>query len=124
MGSKNALLVMDDADLDLAVQTTANGAFGSTGQVHCVNRLVVHDKVLDSFVDQLQKHMQGLVVGHALDTATQIGPVSSLTQLNENIRYLEVGRDEGAELLCGGVARAWTPGYFISRHFLSIRKIP
>jgi aldehyde dehydrogenase (NAD+) len=115
MGSKNALLVMDDADLDLAVQTAANGAFGSTGQ-KCTasSRLVVHDTVLDAFVDKLQKHMQGLVVGHALDATTQIGPVSSLTQLNENIRYLGVGRDEGAELLCGGeLLERETPGYFM-----------
>lgn len=115
MGSKNALLVMDDADLDLAVQTAANGAFGSTGQ-KCTasSRLVVHDTVLDAFVDKLQKHMQGLVVGHALDAITQIGPVSSLTQLNENIRYLGVGRDEGAELLCGGeLLELETPGYFM-----------
>ena len=115
MGSKNALLVMDDADLDLAVQTAANGAFGSTGQ-KCTasSRLVVHDTVLDAFVDKLQKHMQGLVVGHALDATTQIGPVSSLTQLNENIRYLGVGRDEGAELLCGGeLLELETPGYFM-----------
>ena len=115
MGSKNALLVMDDADLDLAVQTAANGAFGSTGQ-KCTasSRLVVHDTVLDAFVDKLQKHMQGLVVGHALDAIAQIGPVSSLTQLNENIRYLGVGRDEGAELLCGGeLLELETPGYFM-----------
>ena len=115
MGSKNALLVMDDADLDLAIQTAANGAFGSTGQ-KCTasSRLVVHDTVLDAFVDKLQKHMQGLVVGHALDATTQIGPVSSLTQLNENIRYLGVGRDEGAELLCGGeLLELETPGYFM-----------
>ena len=115
MGSKNALLVMDDADLDLAVQTAANGAFGSTGQ-KCTasSRLVVHDTVLDAFVDKLQKHMQGLVVGHALDAITQIGPVSSLTQLNENIRYLGVGRNEGAELLCGGeLLELETPGYFM-----------
>ena len=115
MGSKNALLVMDDADLDLAVQTAANGAFGSTGQ-KCTasSRLVVHDTVLDAFVDKLQKHMQGLVVGHALDAIAQIGPVSSLTQLNENIRYLGVGRNEGAELLCGGeLLELETPGYFM-----------
>lgn len=115
MGSKNALLVMDDADIDLAVQTAANGAFGSTGQ-KCTasSRLVVHDKILDPFVDKLQKHMENLVVGHALDPSTQIGPVSSLTQLNENIRYLGVGRDEGAELLCGGeLLDCETPGYFM-----------
>ena len=115
MGSKNALLVMDDVDLDLAVQTAANGAFGSTGQ-KCTasSRLVVHDTVLDAFVDKLQKHMQGLVVGHALDAIAQIGPVSSLTQLNENIRYLGVGRNEGAELLCGGeLLELETPGYFM-----------
>lgn len=115
MGSKNALLVMDDADMDLAVQTAANGAFGSTGQ-KCTasSRLVVHDKVLDLFTDRLQKHMSSLVVGHALDASSQIGPVASLTQLNENIRYLELGREENAELLCGGeLLERETPGFFM-----------
>ena len=115
MGSKNALLVMDDADMDLAIQTAANGAFGSTGQ-KCTasSRLVVHDEVLDLFIDRLQEHMSSLVVGHALDASSQIGPVASLTQLNENIRYLELGRGEGAELLCGGeLLERETPGYFM-----------
>ena len=115
MGSKNALLVMDDADIALAVQTAANGAFGSTGQ-KCTasSRLVVHDKILDLFIDRLQKHMSSMVVGHALDASSQIGPVASLTQLNENIRYLELGREENAELLCGGeLLERETPGFFM-----------
>lgn len=115
MGSKNALLVMDDADLDLAVQTAANGAFGSTGQ-KCTasSRLVVHQDIHDAFVDRLHQHMQTLVVGHALDAKSQIGPVASLTQLNENLRYLALGQEEAAELHCGGeLLECDTPGYFM-----------
>ena len=115
MGSKNALLVMDDADIDLAVKAAASGAFGSTGQ-KCTasSRLVVHDKILDSFVDRLQAQMASMVVGHALDVSSQIGPVASRTQLNENIRYLKLGREEGAHLLCGGeLLERETPGFFM-----------
>ena len=115
MGSKNGLLIMDDADLDLAVQTAANGAFGSTGQ-KCTasSRLIIHESIHDIFVDKLVKHMQGLVVGHALESGTQIGPVASSSQLSENLRYLSVGQDEGAELLYGGdLLERSTPGHFM-----------
>ena len=115
MGSKNGLLIMDDADLDLAVQTAANGAFGSTGQ-KCTasSRLIIHESIHDVFVDKLVKHMQGLVVGHALESGTQIGPVASSSQLSENLRYLSVGQDEGAELLYGGdLLERSTPGHFM-----------
>ena len=105
MGSKNGLLIMDDADLDLAVQAAANGAFGS---------LIVHESIHDVFVDKLVKHMQDLVVGHALESGTQIGPVASSSQLSENLRYLSVGQDEGAALLYGGeLLERSTPGHFM-----------
>ena len=115
MGSKNGLLIMDDADLDLAVQAAANGAFGSTGQ-KCTasSRLIVHESIHDVFVDKLVKHMQDLVVGHALESGTQIGPVASSSQLSENLRYLSVGQDEGAALLYGGeLLECSTPGHFM-----------
>ena len=115
MGSKNGLLIMDDADLDLAVQASANGAFGSTGQ-KCTasSRLIIHESIHDVFVDKLVKHMQDLVVGHALESGTQIGPVASSSQLSENLRYLSGGQDEGAALFYGGeLLERSTPGHFM-----------
>ena len=103
MGSKNALAVLDDADLDLAVTLALGGAFGGSGQ-KCTasSRLVVHEGVHDAFVDKLVAGAKAMKVGHALDAATQMGPVVSQQQLNENLEYVDIGRSEGAELACGG----------------------
>ena len=103
MGSKNALVVMEDGDLDLAVSCALNGAFGGTGQ-KCTasSRLVVHEAVHDAFVDKLVAGAKALKVGHALAEGTQIGPVVSAAQLEENLNYVKIGCSEGAELLCGG----------------------
>ncbi|MEM7195605.1 MAG: aldehyde dehydrogenase family protein [Pseudomonadota bacterium] len=116
MGSKNALAVMDDADLDLAVSCALNGAFGSTGQ-KCTasSRLVVHKAVHDEFVDRLVCGAEAMRVGHALDPRTQIGPVVSDVQLQQNLVNIELGKSEGAELLCGGKrVQRETDGYFMS----------
>lgn len=116
MGSKNALAVMDDADLDLAVALSLGGAFGGTGQ-KCTasSRLVVHAGVHDAFVEKLIAGAQAMKVGHALEDGTQIGPVVSQQQLGENLAYVDLGRSEGAELACGGV-RLDMPheGYYMS----------
>ena len=103
MGSKNALVVMDDADLDLAVACAVNGAFGGTGQ-KCTasSRLIVHDAVHDAFVEKLVAATRALTVGHALEDGTQIGPVVSAGQLAENLDYVALARREGGEILCGG----------------------
>ncbi|MGH1416445.1 MAG: aldehyde dehydrogenase family protein [Pelagimonas sp.] len=103
MGSKNALAVMDDADLDLAVSLALGGAFGGTGQ-KCTasSRLIVHHAIHDSFVEKLVAGTKAMQVGHALDANTQIGPVVSQQQLDENLAYVDLGRAEGAELACGG----------------------
>lgn len=103
MGSKNALAVMDDCDLDLAVSCAISGAFGGTGQ-KCTasSRLVVHENVHDAFVEKLVAGTKALNVGHALDPETQIGPVVSAEQLQNNLEYVGIGKSEGAELLCGG----------------------
>ena len=103
MGSKNALVVMDDADLDLAVSVALGGAFGGTGQ-KCTasSRLVVHEAVHDTFVDRLFAGAKAMRVGHALEPDTQMGPVVSAEQLESNLRYVDIGREEGAELACGG----------------------
>ena len=116
MGSKNALAVMDDGDIDLAVTLALGGAFGGTGQ-KCTasSRLVVHKAVHDEFAEKLIAGAQAMKVGHALGAGTQIGPVVSEQQLNENLAYVEKGQAEGAELACGGarVTRD-TEGYYMT----------
>ncbi len=103
MGSKNALAVLDDADLDLAATLALGGAFGGTGQ-KCTasSRLIVHENVHDAFVDKLVAGAEAMKVGHALEKGTQMGPVVSAEQLQENLSYVELGKSEGAELACGG----------------------
>ena len=103
MGSKNALAVMDDADIDLAVACAVNGAYGGTGQ-KCTasSRIIVHDAVHDQFVDKMLAATKALQVGHALEEGTQIGPVVNDTQLAENLDYVALAKSEGGEILCGG----------------------
>ena len=103
MGSKNALTVMDDADIDLAVACAVNGAYGGTGQ-KCTasSRIIVHNAVHDQFVDKMLAATKALQVGHALEEGTQIGPVVSDTQLAENLDYVALAKSEGGEILCGG----------------------
>ena len=116
MGSKNALAVMDDGDLDIAITCALAGAFGGSGQ-KCTasSRLVVHEKVHDAFVEKLVAGARAMKVGHALKEGTQIGPVVSEKQLNANLAYIELGRQEGAELLCGGDrVEQPTAGYYMT----------
>lgn len=103
MGSKNALAIMDDCDLELAVSCALNGGFGSTGQ-KCTasSRLVVHERIHDAFVEKLVAGANALKVGHALEDGTQIGPVVSSDQLESNLEYIGIGKSEGASLVCGG----------------------
>jgi len=116
MGSKNALAVMDDADLEIALACALNGAFGGTGQ-KCTasSRLVVHRRIHDEFIEKLVEGAGNMVVGHALDEGTQIGPVVSAEQLEQNLENVALAKREGGELLCGGerVERE-TEGYFMT----------
>lgn len=116
MGSKNPMLIMDDADLDLAVAHAAGSAFGGTGQkCTAASRLIVHGAIHDAFVEKLVAAAQALKVGHALEEGTQIGPVVSESQLAQNLDYVGIGKSEGAELLCGGdrLERP-TQGYYMA----------
>lgn len=116
MGSKNPMLIMEDCDLDLAVAHAAGAAFGGTGQkCTAASRLIVHEKIHDAFVEKLVAAAQGFQVGHALAEGTQIGPVVSEGQLEQNLEYMRIGRDEGAQVLCGGERLTRdTKGYFMS----------
>ena len=116
MGSKNGLYIDDEANLDVAVECAINGAFFSTGQ-KCTasSRLIVHAAVHDEFVQRMIEAAVALQVGHALEERTQIGPVVDDKQLAQNERYLELGKSEGAELVCGGErVKRVTRGYFMS----------
>ncbi|MEZ5592948.1 MAG: aldehyde dehydrogenase family protein [Gammaproteobacteria bacterium] len=102
MGGKNPMVILDDADLAVAVPACLNGAFFSTGQ-RCTasSRLIVQEGIHDAFVDAISNAMKKLVIGDALDTATQIGPVVSESQLNANLSYVDLAREEGAEVIGG-----------------------
>lgn len=103
MGGKNPLVIMDDADLAVAVECAVNGAFYSTGQ-RCTasSRLIVADNIHDRFVTAMRERMAALIVGNALDPQTQIGPVVDESQLETDLRYLDLARSEGATLATGG----------------------
>ncbi|HTR01728.1 MAG TPA: aldehyde dehydrogenase family protein [Thermoanaerobaculia bacterium] len=103
MGGKNAILVMDDADVDLAVDGSVWGAFGTTGQ-RCTasSRLLVHRKVYDAFLEKLVGRVKALRVGNGLDEKVDMGPCVSEKQRETVAKYVEIGQAEGAKLLAGG----------------------
>lgn len=116
MGGKNPLVVLDDADLGVAVDVALNGSFFSTGQ-RCTasSRLIVTEGIHDRFVAALAEKMTALRVGHAMEATTQIGPVVDAGQLKQDLDYIALGQAEGATLLAGGeqVTRA-TTGHFLT----------
>jgi acyl-CoA reductase-like NAD-dependent aldehyde dehydrogenase len=115
MGGKNPTVVLDDADLKVAVETVAQSAFFSTGQ-RCTasSRVIVTEGIHDKFVDALCERTKNLRVGDALAKDTEIGPVVDPSQLKQDMDYIGIGQDEGAELRAGGQrVNAPTEGYFL-----------
>jgi acyl-CoA reductase-like NAD-dependent aldehyde dehydrogenase len=103
MGGKNILMVMEDARLDLAVEGAVWGGFGTTGQrCTAASRVAVHKRVYREFMEAFVARARGLRVGNGLDPRTEMGPCVSESQLKTVDRYVSVGREEGATLLCGG----------------------
>jgi len=116
MGGKNPLVVLDDADLKVAVECAVNGAFFSTGQ-RCTasSRLIVTEGIHDRFVQALTERMQGLVVDDALKSGTHIGPVVDQGQLDQDLKYIRIGQEEGARLVAGGeLLKRDTPGFYLA----------
>ncbi len=116
MGGKNPLVVLDDADLGVAVEVALNGSFYSTGQ-RCTasSRLIVTDGIHDRFVAALADRMATLRVGHALEPETQIGPVVDAGQLEQDLDYIAIGKAEGARLVGGGdLIERPTRGHFLA----------
>jgi aldehyde dehydrogenase (NAD+) len=104
MGGKNVIMVMEDADLELAVEGAVWGAFGTSGQ-RCTasSRIVVHKKVYKKFTQMLVERARGLRVGNGLDEKTDVGPVINAEALHRILGYIEVGqKEDGARLACGG----------------------
>jgi aldehyde dehydrogenase (NAD+) len=103
MGGKNPIVVLGDADLDLAVESTVQGAFGSTGQrCTATSRAVVVDSIASEFVERLEARTASLVVGNGLNPATNVGPSVDERQLETVLGYVDTGRNEGARLVRGG----------------------
>ncbi len=115
MGGKNPFVVLDDADLGVAVDSAVNGAFFSTGQ-RCTasSRFIVTQGIHDRFVSAVTDKLKSLVVDDALKDGTHIGPVVDENQLAQDQKYIAIGRDEGATLAFGGERlNRQTPGFYL-----------
>jgi len=117
MGGKNAIIVMDDANLELAVEGAIWGGFGTTGQrCTAASRVIVHKKVSQKFVEKFKTAASRLKLGDGLQKETDMGPVINESQFNKVLRYIEIGKKEGAKLILGGKAYQkgnCSKGYFI-----------
>jgi len=117
MGGKNPVVVLEDADLELAAESTVSGAFGSTGQrCTATSRVVVADSVADRFVAMLAERAGKLKVGDGAQADTYVGPSVDEAQLRKVEEYLEIGKRE-ARLVCGGErlrGGAYDNGWFIA----------
>jgi alpha-ketoglutaric semialdehyde dehydrogenase len=115
MGGKNPLVVLDDADLKVAVEVAVNGAYFSTGQ-RCTasSRLIVTEGIHDRFVAAMTERLKGLQVDDALKAGVHVGPVVDQSQLEQDLRYIKIGQDEGARLTWGGeILNRETPGFYL-----------
>ncbi|MFN2576445.1 MAG: aldehyde dehydrogenase family protein, partial [Pyrinomonadaceae bacterium] len=117
MGGKNPVVVLEDCDMDLAVENTAQGAFGSSGQrCTATSRAVVVDKIADEFVERISKRAQSMRIGDGMDPETEMGPSVDEGQFKTVLEYLNIGREDGATLVCGGeraTGNGLDKGYFV-----------
>ena len=118
LGGKNPQIVLDDADLSLALEGVTFGAFGTSGQrCTATSRLIVHEKVYDELLARLVKRVEGFKIGDPLDPTVDMGPVASADQEKKVLEYIEVGRKEGAKLATGG--ERLTDGAHAKGHFIA-----
>jgi aldehyde dehydrogenase (NAD+) len=103
LGGKNPMIVLEDANLDLAVEGALWGAFGTTGQrCTATSRIILQKRIYSEFVDRLVDRAKKLKVGNGLDETVQMGPAINQKQLETDLEYVEIGKNEGAKLVCGG----------------------
>ncbi len=102
-GGKNPIIIMDDADIDLAVEGSLWGGFGTTGQrCTAASRLIVHQKIYDPFIKKLKERAARLIVGNGQEQKTDMGPIVSEAQYQKVVHYIDIGKKEGARLILGG----------------------
>jgi aldehyde dehydrogenase (NAD+) len=118
MGGKNPLVIMPDADLDVAVAGTIQGAFGSTGQrCTATSRLILHEAIHDEALGKLIAETEKIVVGDGMDPATTMGPAVDEGQLETDLEYIEIAKGEGLECVAGGerlTGGGHDNGYFVT----------
>jgi acyl-CoA reductase-like NAD-dependent aldehyde dehydrogenase len=103
LGGKNPMIVLDDANLELAIEGGLWGAFGTTGQrCTATSRIIVQKRVYREFVDRYLTRAKALKVGNGLDESVDMGPAVNEAQLKTDLSYVDIGKDEGAKLVCGG----------------------
>ena len=117
MGGKNIIIVMDDAYLDLAIEGAIWGGFGTSGQrCTAASRISVHEGIYNDFIERFRTAASRLRLGDGLQKETHVGPVVNESQFNKVLRYIGIGKEEGARLVQGGKARQegdTSRGYFI-----------
>jgi aldehyde dehydrogenase (NAD+) len=103
LGGKNPMIVLDDANLDLAIEGGLWGAFGTTGQrCTATSRIIVQKGVYHDFVEQFVARAKKIKIGNGLDETVEMGPAVNESQLNTDLNYIEIGKAEGAKMVCGG----------------------
>jgi alpha-ketoglutaric semialdehyde dehydrogenase len=116
MGGKNAMIVLEDANLELAVEGVLWGAFGTTGQrCTATSRVILQKPIFNKFRDALVSHAQSLRIGNGLEASTQMGPQINQAQIETSQKYVDIGKNEGAKLAAGGSRldkEAYAHGYF------------
>ena len=111
MGGKNIMIVMDDANLDLAVEGAVWGGFGTSGQrCTAASRVAVHHKVYGRFLESFTARASALKLGNGLEPETEMGPVVNETQLQTVMKYVQIGKDENAKLRLATEEIAPSPG--------------
>jgi aldehyde dehydrogenase (NAD+) len=117
MGGKNPVVILEDADMELAVESTAQGAFGSSGQrCTATSRAVVVNDIADEFVDRIAKRAASMRIGDGSDPGTEMGPSVDESQFKTVLSYVDIGREDGATLVCGGdraTGAGLDKGYFV-----------
>jgi aldehyde dehydrogenase (NAD+) len=114
MGGKNAVIVLEDADLDAAAEAITSGAFGATGQrCTATSRVIVVPEVKEALLERLVALARALRLGPGLDEATDLAPAVDRKQFETDLRYLELARQEGAKLVCGGGRADLDGGYYV-----------
>jgi aldehyde dehydrogenase (NAD+) len=115
MGGKNPVVVLDDADLDLAVEGVAQGAFGSTGQrCTATSRVILQKAIADKFIEMLIERVKKIRVGDGMEDGVTMGPAVDKAQYETDLRYIEIAKKEGCKVLVGGGALDMGKGYFVA----------